>query len=148
MQIKPATPEDVEAIAPLFAAYRQFYGYPYDIEVARTFLGDRVGRNESVVLIAVEADGACTGFVQLYPTFSSLDPGRSFILNDLYVVPQARKSGIGAALLKAAEHHARSAGAVGMVLSTAVDNHTAQRLYEKLGWMRDTAFLVYERKLD
>lgn len=145
LQIRRAAVSDVDAIAPLFDAYRQFYGYPPDLPLARQFLHDRIARGESVVFLA-ESATAPAGFVQLYPTFSSLHPGRLFILNDLYVDPAARKAGLGSALLREAERHARAEGAVGMILSTATTNRTAQRLYESLGWVRDEEFLVYERR--
>lgn len=147
MHFALATLNDLDDLAPLFDAYRQFYGFPPDPTTARTFLEARLARGESVILLARDADRRATGFVQLYPTFSSLTPGPSFILNDLFVVPGARRSGIATALLRAAETHARASGAVNMTLSTAVTNHTAQRLYERLGWIRDTTFLTYERML-
>lgn len=147
MPITQATPDDLDDLAPLFDAYRQFYGFPSDLPAARAFLEARLTRNESVVLLARDADHHATGFVQLYPTFASLTPGPSFILHDLFVVPAARRSGIATGLLRAAEAHARAAGAVTMTLSTAVTNHPAQRLYEHLGWIRDTTFLTYERPL-
>jgi ribosomal protein S18 acetylase RimI-like enzyme len=46
-----------------------------------------------------------------------------------------------------AEQHARQAGAARIDLSTAKTNRPAQALYESLGWVRDDAFHVYNRKL-
>ncbi len=147
MHIDLASLHDLDDLAPLFDAYRQFYGFPPDLPTARAFLQARLVRGESVILLARDDTRHATGFVQLYPTFSSLAPGPSFILHDLYVAPEARRSGIATTLLRAAETHARAAGAVSMTLATAVTNHAAQRLYERLGWIRDTAFLTYERTL-
>jgi ribosomal protein S18 acetylase RimI-like enzyme len=59
------------------------------------------------------------------------------------VDPLQRRSGVGRALLEAAHAFARSQGAVRVSLETAVDNHTAQRLYEALGYARDGAFHRY-----
>lgn len=138
-----ATIADVADAAPLFDGYRQFYGRASDPGLARTFLEDRLARGESIVLLARDADGAARGFVQLYPTFSSLRAARTLILNDLFVAESARRGGVGRALLQAAARFARDRGVVRMKLSTAIDNAPAQRLYESLGWIRDTDFHEY-----
>jgi len=66
-----------------------------------------------------------------------------FILNDLFVAPQARQRGVGSALLRAAADHGRAAGAARLTLSTELDNLAAQRVYEANGWERETRFLSY-----
>ena len=40
------------------------------------------------------ADGTGVGFVQLYPTFTSIGAKRAWVLNDLFVVPEARRRGV------------------------------------------------------
>jgi ribosomal protein S18 acetylase RimI-like enzyme len=141
--IRLATVADVDRVAPLFDAYRQFYGLVADRGLASRFLADRLGRGESVVLLAEAADGAPLGFVQLYPSFSSLRAARTFVLYDLFVQPSARRHGVGRLLMEAAADEARRAGAAALVLSTAKTNVSAQRLYESLGWVRDEEFYEY-----
>jgi GNAT superfamily N-acetyltransferase len=138
-----ASIDDVAAIAPLFDAYRQFYEQPPDLARAAAFLHDRIGRRESVVIMAEDGDHRALGFCQLYPGFCSVLAAPIYTLHDLFVRPEARGSGVGTALLKAAKRHAGSQGAVRMDLSTARINLTAQSLYESLGWIRDDQFLVY-----
>lgn len=132
-------------IAPLFDAYRRFYGQPSDPEAALRFISDRLDRDESVVFLASagDDDAAAVGFTQLYPSFSSVSMCRLWILNDLFVAPAARGRGIAAALLERARRHAAETGAKGLALETARDNTAARRLYEKLGWTRDEAFHRY-----
>jgi ribosomal protein S18 acetylase RimI-like enzyme len=142
-----AAAADVDRVAPLFDAYRQFYGLAPDLELARWFLGERLSRSESVVLLAEAAGGAALGFVQMYPTFSSLHATRTFVLYDLFVDPAARQLGVGRQLMLAAAAEARSRGAVSLVLSTARTNAPAQRLYESLGWVRDEEFYEYNLRL-
>ena len=84
-----------------------------------------------------------SGFVHLYPVFSSTNLTRQWILNDLYVVPEARKHGVAHALMDRARQFAEATQADGLMLETATDNHTAQRLYERLGWKRDEEFYRY-----
>jgi len=69
---------------------------------------------------------------------------KAWILNDMFVDPEARKLGIGQLLLQKAEDYARETGAKSIVLETAPDNYTAQKLYEKNGYVRDTQFYHYE----
>ena len=69
------------------------------------------------------------------------------ILYDLFVAEHARRRGIGRALLEAARQHAERSGAVRMELATATTNHSAQRLYESLGWIRDDEFYRYALRL-
>ncbi|MFV0625471.1 GNAT family N-acetyltransferase [Sphingomonas sp. ac-8] len=143
MTVRQATIADLDSLVPLFDAYRQFYGQPTDPAAARAFLGDRFEHQQSVILLASK-DGRDVGFAQLYPTFSSVRLSRTFILNDLFVVPDARASGFGRILLDAACAYGRQIGAARLSLSTAVDNVDAQSLYERAGWRRDTQFHAYD----
>ena len=132
--IRRADANDLDALARLFDAYRQFYKQPGDVAAARAFLAERIARDESVVLVAEHASNAI-GFVQLYPVFSSVRLGRTWLLNDLYVAPQARRLGAARALLDAACAFARERGALGLELETAGDNANAQALYRSAGWV-------------
>jgi ribosomal protein S18 acetylase RimI-like enzyme len=142
LEIVHATPADVGEVSPLFDAYRQFYGKPPDVEAARRFLFARLSKGESVVFLARQ-DGLPVGFVQLYPVFSSVGLTRQWILNDLYVVPEARKLGVGRALLERSRELAEATRANCLTLETASDNVPSQRLYESLGWQRDNEFYRY-----
>ena len=133
LAITRATHADLDAVVPLFDAYRQFYEQPSDPARARAFLGERLQRGETVILLARDGERAI-GFTQLYPMFSSVRTGKLWILNDLYVDAQVRRSGAGRALLAAAADFARSDGAVGIVLETTRDNATARSLYRGAGW--------------
>ena len=99
------------------------------------------------MLLAHAPDGQPLGFVQMYPTFSSLRAARTFVLYDLFVDPSARQRGVGRLLMQAAAAEARRREAVSLVLSTAKSNEAAQRLYESLGWVRDEAFFEYNLRL-
>jgi RimJ/RimL family protein N-acetyltransferase len=135
---------DLDALAPLMDAYRQFYEQPADLPRARAFLGERMARGECVVYAALGAGGEPIGFTLLYPTFTSVGTGRIFILNDLFVAPAARGTRAGVALLEAAKAHARTAGALRLSLRTAHDNTRAQGVYERNGWQRDQRFRQYD----
>jgi len=142
VEIVQATPADVGTVAPLFDAYRQFYGKPPNEEAARRFLFTRLSKGESVLFLALHGQHA-VGFVHLYPVFSSTNLTRQWILNDLYVIEAARKQGTGYALSERARQFAEATQADGLMLETATDNHAAQRLYERAGWKRDEQFYRY-----
>jgi ribosomal protein S18 acetylase RimI-like enzyme len=142
IEIVQATPADVGLIASLFDAYRQFYTRPSNEEAARRFLFARLSKGESVLFFA-QNDRVPQGFVHLYPVFSSANLTRRWILNDLYVIPQARKHGVAHALMNRAQQFAEATQADGLTLETAADNHVAQHLYERLGWKRDEEFYRY-----
>ena len=141
--VRRATLADLELIAPLFDAYRQFYEQAQDLALARKFLGERLERDQSVVFLALCPDGTAVGFTQLFPSFSSASAQRIFILNDLFVDPGARRNGVGQLLLGAAAEFGRSEGAAKLTLSTAHTNTTAQSLYEAQGWRHDDIFRSY-----
>jgi GNAT superfamily N-acetyltransferase len=146
IEIRQATVGDLDTVVQLFDAYRQFYRQPSEPERARRFLLDRFGHNQSIIFLAF-ADAAAIGFTQLYPSFSSGAMARIFILNDLFVEPEARRRGAGVALLQAAAEYGRRVGALRLVLSTEANNTTARSLYEKLGWKRDDVFCAYQLTL-
>ena len=144
--IRQATLDDAEQLVPLFDAYRQFYGRTSDVAAARTFLLARFANRESTLFIAHQGEMAI-GFAQLYPSFSSVSLARIFILNDLFVQEQARRTGVASSLLSAAATFAVSLGAVRLSLSTALTNDAAQALYRSAGWNRDQQFSVYHLAL-
>jgi ribosomal protein S18 acetylase RimI-like enzyme len=142
LEICYADLDDLDALVPLFDAYRTFYEKAPNIAGARDYLRERLALRESVILLARHSR-QYVGFVQLYPGFSSIDMRRQWTLEDLFVAEGSRKTGVAHALMDAARHHAETTGAVRLVLATARTNHAAQALYESLGYVRDDEFLVY-----
>lgn len=142
MRIREAHMQDLDSLASLLDLYRQFYETAADLAAAREFLEQRMTRKESVIFVA-ETNGDLTGFVQLYPSFSSTRLKRQWILNDLFVRETDRKNGTGEALLRRAMDFGTRDGSRGLTLMTAVTNERARRLYEKLGWKKNETFLTY-----
>jgi ribosomal protein S18 acetylase RimI-like enzyme len=149
VSIRLAALPDLPVVAALFDAYRQFYEQPADTALALQFIGDRMRKQESVILVAQAADAAesIVGFCQLYPSFCSVIAQPIFTLYDLYVAPEARQTGAGRALMQEAHEHARQQGVARLDLSTAKTNHSAQALYESLDWVRDEVFLYYNKSI-
>src|ERR1700687_5400115 len=95
-------------------------------------VADAVVRGERALLVA-EDPGGVVGTVQLVLGQPENQPHRAD-LSKMLVHRRARRCGLGAALLRAAENLARDCGKTLLVLDTA--SADAERLYAKLGWQR------------
>ncbi|HTP84026.1 MAG TPA: GNAT family N-acetyltransferase [Alphaproteobacteria bacterium] len=146
-EIIEAKSNDLEAVAQLFDAYRVFYRQSSDVAAARTFIRERFARRDSVIFLA-RVSGEPAGFVQLYPSLSSVSMRPIWILNDLFVAPTARGAGVGRRLMDRAREFASASGALRIELTTERTNTTAQRLYHACGYARDEVFYKYILTVD
>ena len=139
--------DHLDALTPLFDGYRRFYRQAADEAGARAFLQERLHNRDSLILLALDDETGPLGFTQLYPCFSSVRMRPLWILNDLFVAPEARGRGVGRQLMEAARLRAQEAGMVALELATEKNNTTAKALYESLGYELDEAFDHYELTL-
>ncbi|WP_435356492.1 GNAT family N-acetyltransferase [Emticicia sp. SJ17W-69] len=142
MKVIQVQKEHLDAVAPLFDAYRQYYGQKADLIGAKRFLSERLFLNESVIFLALEGEKPL-GFTQLYPTFSSVSMERQWVLNDLFVYENARNLGVGKAILETAQNFVRQLGHKGLLLETTPENRKAQKLYESFGWKLEENHYFY-----
>ena len=140
--IKEATVEDSKKVGETFDLYRQFYKKDPDKIASIEYIKQRLKNKESTIFF-VEEDNVCIGIVQLYVTFDSLELSKKIILYDLFVRSEHRKKGIGAMLMDASKNFAENNDITGIELSTAINNETAQSVYESLGYERDNEFYSY-----
>lgn len=136
MDIRKANSKDLDLVAELFDQYRVFYEKESDLEGAKKFLKERLEKEESVIFVAEEGN-ILTGFVQLYPLFSSTRMKRLWLLNDLFVHPNFRGQGISVKLIDQAKKLATSTNAAGLMLETAKTNHIGNQLYPRTGFELD-----------
>lgn len=153
MDIKRIDNTERHLVVDLFDKYRMFYKQPSDKQLAEKFIKERLENNESIIFVALEQENGKEipiGFTQLYPKYTSLRALKNWILNDLYVEPEHRKKGVGEKLIRTAMQFAKDNQARFVQLETAVDNYTAQRLYETIGFVKqlpDMDFFVYRIEL-
>ena len=140
-EIIKATDKHISDLVPLFDLYRIFYKQVSDQKASSQFLQERFNKQEAIVFLAYY-EGKAVGFTLLYTTFSSVSMQPVFILNDLYVMKDFRQKGIGELLLEKAKEFCLDKGYKGLALETATDN-PAQKLYENLGWKKDTHCFHY-----
>lgn len=122
---------DIDQLSGLFDAYRVFYHKESDLPAAKTFLTDRITRQESVIFVS-EKNNTLSGFVQLYPLFSSTRMKRLWLLNDLYIDPNYRGHGISKLLIVKAQQYAIISESAGLILETHKDNIIGNALYPKV----------------
>jgi ribosomal protein S18 acetylase RimI-like enzyme len=146
LKIQQASIGDVEAVSVLFDAYRQFYQQAPAIDDVRGFISQRLEQEDSTIFLATENNTAL-GFLQLYPSFTSVGMAPTFVLNDLYVSSNARGQGVATLLMNEAATYATKQGAKRLDLATELTNTTAQALYEKLGWVKNTSYFHYSLSL-
>lgn len=144
---RQASIQDINKIAPLFDAYRQFYEQEPNLEFAQEFISARLKNNESIIFIAEDDAQNALGFCQIYPSFCSVIAAPIYTLSDLFVSPSARKEGLGKMLLEQAREHAKTNNIPRMDLTTAKTNLNAQSLYESLGWVKDEIFYAYTKSV-
>jgi len=149
MEIKQINSTELHLVADLFDKYRVFYKQPPDIILARNFIRERLINNQSIIFVALEQlddTQLPVGFTQLYPMYSSVRAIKNWILNDLYVDLAHRRKGIAEKLILTAMQFAKEDNAKFVQLETAIDNNSAQSLYESMGFIKQPAgndFFVY-----
>jgi len=143
MNIIRAGTDHIEQLTPLFDLYRQFYNEAPNPGACRSYLMDRLQRQESIVFLALSDEDRAVGFTQLYPTFCSVALIPRLVLYDLYVESNSRRLGIAKGLMDQATNYAKENGYGRLTLETATDNIPGQTLYEREGWTRDNDFYTY-----
>ncbi|HEX2024781.1 MAG TPA: GNAT family N-acetyltransferase [Actinomycetota bacterium] len=135
--VRRAEARDVPQLAPLMLEYIvDFYRQPRPSDGDLHALIDVLLKRDEGVQFVAEDDGRLTGFATLYFTWGTLVAAREAVMYDLYIVQEARGSGVARDLFEACVEESRRRGCKEMVWETAPDNHRAQRFYEKMGATR------------
>ena len=130
--------EDLEALLPLLRGYCDFYEVsPSDealLALSRALIADP--EREGLQLIARTPDGTAVGFATVYWTWQTLNAARLAVMNDLFIAPDGRGSGLADRLIAACRERAAEHGARELAWQTAKDNLRAQAVYERVGGHR------------
>lgn len=125
---------DLEKIVSIVMQYRSFYGVENQNEKeVRNFIKARIENNQSKIFIAENINGEVIGFIQLYPSYSTVSLKPQWVLNDFFVVASERKKGTGTELMAFVKEYFKDK-AKGFFLVTDKDNFTAKSFYDKNGW--------------
>jgi GNAT superfamily N-acetyltransferase len=141
--IAPVREADLEELLGLMRAYCDFYDTaPGDgalLSLARALIGEP---REGVQLLARDALGRASGFATVFWCWDTTEAARIGVMNDLYVEPHSRATGIGAGLIDACRERCIAHGGVRLEWQTGPENHRAQALYDRVGGVREP-WIVY-----
>jgi GNAT superfamily N-acetyltransferase len=138
MEIRPLRPDHRDAWQPLWDAYLRFYRA--DVDAATTdHAFARLSEERDGMFGFVAEAGGLVGFAHVVTHPSTWTTGHETYLEDLFVAPAGRGTGIGRALIEAV--YERAGGSV--YWHTQEFNAPARSLYDSVA--RRTSFIVYER---
>jgi len=144
MKIREAILKDIPQLTQLFDGYRVFYKKESDISGANSFLTERLTSKDSKIYVAENSNNDLTGFVQLYPLFSSTRMQKLWLLNDLFVDESYRGKGISVQLINKAKDLVINTSACALCLETEKTNSIGNNLYPKTGFELNKASNFYE----
>ena len=143
MNIREVNTSDLDQLSILFNSYRIFYGKESNIDISKKFLESRISNKDSKMFIC-EVNNILTGFVQLYPLFSSVRVSKYWLLNDLFIDSEFRGKGYSKLLIDRAKELVLESGACGMMLETEKSNKIGNSLYPKTGFKINDLSNFYE----
>jgi GNAT superfamily N-acetyltransferase len=139
VQVVCVTEQDLPDLLPLMRGYCDFYSaHPTD-EALGMLARSLIARpdTEGMQLLARSDTGQPMGFATIYWSWSTVSASRIAIMNDLFVRPAARGTGVAEALIEECRIRARAGGARSLRWQTAKDNLRAQAVYERVGARRE-----------
>ncbi|WP_419818947.1 GNAT family N-acetyltransferase [Glaciibacter flavus] len=142
VQVRPLVDRDFFPWLGLWEGYSAFYDSPVTDEKALrvwTWLMDK--QHDLTGFVAHDGDDLL-GLVHVREYPRTLDGDRALFLDDLFVDPDSRERGVGAALIEQAKSFARENGLSVINWITAEDNDNAQRLYDSVA--ERTTWVTYE----
>jgi GNAT superfamily N-acetyltransferase len=135
--IERVTETDLGELLPLMRAYCDFYEVtpPDDalLALSRALIQDP--EREGVQLLARE--GGPVGFATIFWSWATTSAERIGVMNDLFVAPEARGTGVAEALIAACRVECAAHGAGKLTWQTAPDNAAAMKVYDRVGATRE-----------
>jgi len=136
IRVSRATPADRDAVCELLRAQFEEHGIElHDRLVSAGVDGHFADSSRGAVLVA-RSEAATVGFAILATTWTVEHGGRVVWLDELYVVPAMRNSGVGTELLEHALETAREMGCLAVDLEVDVEHARAENLYARAGFRR------------
>ena len=138
MKIERVGEADLSELLPLMRSYCDFYEVaPSDDELlalSRALIADP--EREGVQLLARD-QGRGVGFATIYWSWATTSAERIGVMNDLFVAPEARSSGLAESVIQACRAECAARGAGKLTWQTAPDNAAAIKVYDRVGATRE-----------
>ena len=142
IKIRPITPADKPRWLELFKEYIVFYESKLSDEQYE-LTWKRINSDFNITGLLAEKDGQVVGFTHYILRPSTWEVEDFCYLEDLYVDPKVRGGGVGRALIKAVEEIAIATGSKRLYWTTAPDNETARKLYDKVAINNRVQYKIY-----
>jgi len=142
--IRAIQPSDKAQWARLFVAYGVFYETAFTQEIVDGVFATLVGDSTEIQGVVALSDDLIVGFALYRPLYDTFTNATAWHLDDLYVDPSARGTGVATDLIEAVTIVARENGGGTIRWITAADNETAQRVYNKLATRK--TWVTYEKE--
>lgn len=143
MLVKRLSENYIDQFVTVVDEYREFCGFaPSPIETKK-FFQILLEKNKAATFIAINGDDKVMGFINLYPSHSTLSLQKIWILNDLGVSSKYRRLGVAQKLIQESIEFAKNSGAIRIELKTEKTNLNAQKLYKEIGFKIDHYNLHY-----
>lgn len=131
--IRHAVPDDADALAGFINRLAAHHGDQATTD-EDSLRADLFTSSPWAVALMAELNGCLLGYALLVRLYRAQFAARVMDLHHLFVMPEARGSGIGEALIRAARAEAEAEGCTQLVVGTHPDNHRAQEFYRKIGF--------------
>lgn len=145
LNIRALRPEDQVHWLPLWRGYLEFYKHEQTEDQTQMAFDRLIAADQTLNALVAELDGKLIGLAHYFWTPSTWIEHKDLYLEDLFVDPEHRASGVARQLIHAVVEICKSKGGSKVHWQTHKDNDVARALYEKLGTLSE--FVVYEIKL-
>ena len=142
INIRPITAADKDRWLELFKEYIVFYKSKLSDEQFE-LTWQRLNSGFNITGLLAELDGKVVGLTHYIFRPSTWEVEDFCYLEDLYVDPKVRGGGVGRALIKAVEEIATAKGSKRLYWTTAPDNETARRLYDKVAITNRVQYKIF-----
>jgi len=148
IRVRPATAADAAAWQAMRNELWPDHGGDYHASEVAAFLAGQLTM-PLAVLLAEDAEGRVVGFVELHIRAYAEDcvTDRVAYLEGWYVAPEARRRGVGAALIAASENWARAQGCTEFASDALLDNDVSARAHAALGFQETVQIRCFKKQL-
>lgn len=153
--VRPCTLDDVDGYAEMNLAFMKevMDEHPYwdtlkmpDIEEMRETIQEAMANPDQIMLTLAEVNGQVAAYANSWTVYSIFSMGKALTVDDLYVLPEYRKLGVGISVMNYLFKYAEDNGYKRVQLHAETDNNRAHQLYWKLGFAEED-MLFFMKKI-
>jgi GNAT superfamily N-acetyltransferase len=148
MAVRLATVADIAEVAALVERYWEFESIGgFERPRIERLMGDLLAAPERGACWVADGDGRLCGYLLAVFMFSLEHGGLMAEIDEIFVSPERRSTGVGALLLATAERDLAERGLVRLQLQLGIDNHRARHFYERHGFFRRAGYELLDKPL-